>query len=127
VAGAPALLEAISLLGEIALFRGVFPRPGRPTGSQITIVVSMLFFDEPAERFLFLLRRAEVAHGRLERWLRRAAALPRSLQAGLGAAIEMLRRHDPSVLGALVGRSFDIGALWASFQAFGHAPRPPSS
>ncbi len=205
------LLEVISIFGEIALFRGVFSRPGRPMGwrlsyqitlaggaatkilatagaggialtiwalracglaaadvatgmvcyeiltygvymaalaiggfglwfgvfsgsapvgltlvpalfgsAVITIVVSMLFFDEPAERFL--LRQAEAAHGRLERWLRRVAALPRSLQSGLRAAIAMIRRRDPSLLGALAGWGFDIGALWASFQAFGHAP-----
>ena len=207
------LLEAISLLGEITLFRGVFSRPGRRMGwhtsyqitlaggaatkilatagaggialtvwalratgmpaaevaggmvcyeiltygvymaalaiggfglwfgvfsgsapvgltlvpalfgtGVITIAVSMLFFDGPAERFL--LRRADAAHGRLERWLRRAAALPRSLQSGLRAAIAMLRRRDPSALGAIVAWGFDIGTLWASFRAFGPAPPP---
>ncbi len=34
----------------------------------------------------------------------------------------MLRRHDPAVLSPLVAWGFDIGALWAAFQAFGHAP-----
>jgi uncharacterized protein (TIRG00374 family) len=34
----------------------------------------------------------------------------------------MLRRRDPTALGAIVGWGFDIGTLWASFQAFGHAP-----
>jgi uncharacterized protein (TIRG00374 family) len=206
-----ALLEAIAILGEIALFRGVFSRPARPLGwhtsyqitlaggaatkilatagaggialtvwalrafglpaaevaggmvcyeiltyavymaalaiggfglwfgvfsgsapvgltlvpalfgtAAITIVVSMLFFDEPVERFL--LRQADAARGRLQGWLRRAAALPRSLQSGLRAAMAMLRRRDPSLLGAIVGWGFDIGTLWASFQAFGHAP-----
>ena len=86
----------------------------------ILIVLSMLFADRPVERFL--LTRASAAHGRLERWLRRAATLPRSLQAGLKAAIAMFHRHDPSVLGAVVAWAFDIGTLWASFQAFGHAP-----
>lgn len=116
-------------IGGFGLWFGVFSGPA-PLGltlvpalfgsAVITIVVSMLFFDEPAERFL--LRRAGGAHGRLERWLRRAAALPRSLQSGLRAAIAMLRRRDPSALGAIVGWGFDIGTLWASFQAFGHAP-----
>lgn len=209
------LLEAISILGEIALFRGVFSRPGRPIGwrtsfqitlaggaatkilatagaggialtvwalracglpaadiaggmvcyelltygvymaalaiggfglwfgvlsgpapvgltlvpalfgtAVISIVVSTLFFDESVERYL--LRRADAAHGRLRRWLRQAATLPRSLQSGLRAAIAMLRRRDPSVLGAIVGWGFDIGTLWASFQALA-TPRPPRS
>jgi uncharacterized protein (TIRG00374 family) len=88
----------------------------------IAIVVSMLFLDEPAERFL--LRRADASRGRLKRWWRRAAALPRSLQGALRAALSMLRRRDPSLIGALVGWAFDIGALWASFHAFGHPPTP---
>jgi putative heme transporter len=86
----------------------------------ITIVVSMLFIDVPAERFL--LRRAQASHGRAQRWWQRAASLPRSLQAGLRAAIAMVRRRDPAVLWPLVAWGFDIGTLWASFQAFGHAP-----
>jgi uncharacterized protein (TIRG00374 family) len=88
----------------------------------IAIVVSMLFIDEPAERSL--LRRAAASHGRVERWWQRAAALPRSLQGGLHAALAMVRRRDPSLIGALVGWGFDIGALWASFHAFGHPPPP---
>jgi uncharacterized protein (TIRG00374 family) len=116
-------------IGGFGLWFGVFSGSA-PVGltlvpalfgtSAITIVVSMLFFDEPVERFL--LRQADAARGRLQGWLRRAAALPRSLQSGLRAAMAMLRRRDPSLLGAIVGWGFDIGTLWASFQAFGHAP-----
>jgi uncharacterized protein (TIRG00374 family) len=116
-------------IGGFGLWFGVFSGPA-PVGltlvpalfgtGVILIVLSMLFADEPVERFL--LRRAAAAHGRIGSLLRRAAALPRSLQSGLKAAIGMLRRRDPSVLGAIVGWGFDIGTLWASFQAFGHAP-----
>jgi len=116
-------------IGGFGLWFGLFPGPA-PLGltlvpavfatAVILIVCSMLFADEPVERFL--LRRADASHGRVQSWLRRAAALPRSLQSGLRAAIAMVRRRDPSVLGAIIGWAFDIGALWASFQAFGHAP-----
>jgi hypothetical protein len=34
----------------------------------------------------------------------------------------MVRRRDPSLLGAIAYWGFDIGALWASFHAFGHSP-----
>jgi uncharacterized protein (TIRG00374 family) len=124
-----AVYMAALAIGGFGLWFGVFAGPA-PVGltllpavfgtAVITIVVSMLFFDVPVEQFL--LRQAEGAHARLARWLRRAAALPRSLQSGLRAAIAMLRRRDPSVLGAVVAWGFDIGTLWASFQAFGHAP-----
>jgi putative heme transporter len=121
-------MAALAIFG-FGLWFGIFP--GRaPLGltlvpalfgtAVILIVVSMLFADKPAERFL--LRRADAAHGRLQRWLRRAAALPHSLQSGLEAAIAMFRRRDPSVLGAVVAWGFDIGTLWASFRAFGPAP-----
>lgn len=86
----------------------------------IVVVVSMLFVAGPSEQYLR--RRAAASKGRVQRWLRRAAALPRSLQAGLRAAIAMTRRRDPSILGAIVAWGFDIGALWASFRAFGHSP-----
>jgi uncharacterized protein (TIRG00374 family) len=88
----------------------------------IAIVVSMLFLDEPAERFL--LRRAAASHGHLKPWWQRAAALPRSLQSGLKAALSMARRRDPSLIGVIVAWGFDVGALWASFHAFGHPPPP---
>jgi uncharacterized protein (TIRG00374 family) len=86
----------------------------------ITIVISMLFIDVPTERYL--LRRAEASHGRARRWWQRAAALPHSLQEGLHAAFAMVRHHDPAVLWPLAAWGFDIGTLWAAFQAFGHAP-----
>jgi putative heme transporter len=38
------------------------------------------------------------------------------------SAIDMVRRRDRSLLGALAYWGFDIGALWASFHAFGHSP-----
>jgi uncharacterized protein (TIRG00374 family) len=121
-------MAALAICG-LGLWFGVFAGPA-PVGVTlipalfglvvIGVVVSMLFADVPVERFL--LRRADASHGRVERWLRRAAALPRSLQSGLRATLAMLRRRDPAVLWPLVAWGFDIGALWAAFQAFGHSP-----
>ncbi len=86
----------------------------------IMVVLSMLLVDEPAERFL--LRRAERSSGRAaERW-HRVAALPRAIHAGLLTAIDMVKRRDRSLLGALADWGFDIAVLWASFRAFGHSP-----
>ncbi|HUO71150.1 MAG TPA: lysylphosphatidylglycerol synthase transmembrane domain-containing protein [Solirubrobacteraceae bacterium] len=86
----------------------------------ILIVIAMLFVDQPVEGFLR--RRAERSQGRASRWWRRAAAVPRSLHAGLSAAIAMVKRRDRSLLGVLAYWGFDIGVLWACFRAFGHSP-----
>lgn len=109
----------------IGLFSGRAPIgltliPALLAAAVMVIVLSMLFVDERAERFLQ--QRAEHAKGRLSRWLERAAALPRSLHAGLVAAIGMAKRRDPSLLGAFAYWGFDIAVLWASFRAFGHSP-----
>ncbi len=89
----------------------------------ILIVLSMLLADGPAERFLK--GRAERSRGRAAGWWRRAAALPRSIRAGLMAAIDMIKRRDRSLLGALADWGFDIAVLCVSFRAFG--PSPPGA
>ncbi len=121
---------AIALAGAgFGLWFGVFSGP-HPVGltlipacvatAIILVVLSMLKLHEPAERFLQ--GRAERSRGRAaDRWAR-AARLPRTLDAGLRSALGMVRRRDPSVLGAVAYWGFDIGALWASFRAFGHSP-----
>jgi uncharacterized protein (TIRG00374 family) len=124
-----ALYMAALAVAGFGLWLGVFA--GRaPTGitlipaifgtAVIVIVISMWFVEAPVEQYLA--RRAERSSGRRQRWWRRAAALPRALRSGLGAAFVMVRRRDPSLLGVLAGWGFDITALWASFRAFGHPP-----
>ena len=121
-------MAAMAIAG-FGLWLGVFPGMA-PVGLTlvpavfavvvILVVLSMLFVDEPVERFLR--RRADHASGRAaDRW-QRVAALPRAVHAGLVAAIGMVKRRDPAVLGALAGWGFDIAVLWASFRAFGHSP-----
>ena len=51
-----------------------------------------------------------------------AATVPRALRSGLSAALVLVRRRDPALLGVLCAWGFDIAALWASFRAFGHSP-----
>ena len=113
------------------LWLGLFPGPA-PIGltlipasiaaAVILLVLSMLYLDAPAERLLG--RRAARSTGRAAARWRRAATWPRTIHSGLVAAIDMVRRRDPSLLGAVTYWGFDIGALWACFQAFGHSPPP---
>jgi uncharacterized protein (TIRG00374 family) len=124
-------MAAIALAGYglwLGVFSGRAPLaltlvPAVMATAVILIVLSMLLADGPAERFLK--RRAERSSGRAAGWWRRAATLPRSIRAGLTAAIDMVKRRDHSLLGALADWGFDIAVLWVSFRAFG--PSPPGA
>ncbi len=60
--------------------------------------------------------------GRLARIAQRLANLPAAFSAGMHSAVAHVRRNDPSLAGALGFWGCNIGTLWASFHAFGHAP-----
>jgi putative heme transporter len=121
-------LAAVAVAG-FGIWFGLFSGPA-PVGltlipaalatAVILIALSMLFANQPVTEFLQ--RRAERSRGRASKWWHRAAAAPRSLHAGLLCALAMVKRRDPSLLGALAYWGFDIGALWASYRAFGHSP-----
>jgi uncharacterized protein (TIRG00374 family) len=59
---------------------------------------------------------------RLSRLLRRLAAVPAAVTAGVRDALVLLRSRDPLLLGAIGWWAFDIAVLWACFHAFGTAP-----
>ena len=86
----------------------------------IALAVSMLWIAGPVESRM--LGWAKNSHGRVARFWKRAAGYPRAVEGGLRFAIALVRRGDRSWLGAILGWAFDIGALWASFRAFGHSP-----
>jgi uncharacterized membrane protein YbhN (UPF0104 family) len=59
---------------------------------------------------------------RLGRVLRLAASGPERLGGGTRFAIHLVRHPDWALLGTLGWWAFNIGVLWASCKAFGHAP-----
>jgi uncharacterized protein (TIRG00374 family) len=61
-------------------------------------------------------------HGRLARIAQRLANVPAAFSAGLREALAHVRSRDPALAGSLAFWGFNIGILWASFHAFGHAP-----
>jgi putative heme transporter len=121
-------LIALAVAG-FGLWLGVFSGPA-PLGLTLVpasiaaavlfVVLSMLYVDVPVQRFLE--RHAQRSKGRAAGAWRRAGALPQTLHDGMRAALAIVRRRDPSLLGAVAYWGFDIGALWASFHAFGHSP-----
>ena len=64
-------------------------------------------------------------HDRLGRWGGAAAAGAAAVASGVRGALAMLRRRDPSLLGAVAWWAFDIAVLWACLRAFGEAPTVP--
>ncbi|MBN1530966.1 MAG: flippase-like domain-containing protein, partial [Thermoleophilaceae bacterium] len=53
------------------------------------------------------------------------SAAAAAVASGVRGALAMLRRLDPSLLGALAWWGFDIAVLWACLEAFGAAPPVP--
>jgi putative heme transporter len=124
--GVYAVAVAIAGFGLwFGLFSGPAPAgltlvPATLASAVIVLGLSTLFADRALTEFFE--RRAERSRGRAAKWWHRAAEVPRSIRAGLLAALAMVKRRDPSLLGAVAYWGFDIGALWASYRAFGHSP-----
>jgi uncharacterized protein (TIRG00374 family) len=124
--GVYAVAVAIAGFGLwFGLFSGPAPAgltlvPAALATAVIVIGLSTLFADRALTELFE--RRAVRLSGRAAKWWHRAAEVPRSVRAGLLAALAMVRRRDPSLLGAVAYWGFDIGALWASYRAFGHSP-----
>ncbi|HEX4670826.1 MAG TPA: lysylphosphatidylglycerol synthase transmembrane domain-containing protein [Solirubrobacteraceae bacterium] len=121
-------MAALAIVG-LGLWLGVFSGhaplgvtliPAAFGAGVIALVLSIGAIEPPVERALA--RRTDRSSGRLHRWWQRAATASRTLRSGLSAALEMVRRRDPALLGVLAAWGFDIAALWASFRAFGHSP-----
>lgn len=60
--------------------------------------------------------------GMIGRVAQRLASIPAASSAGLHDALSHLRSRDPALLGAVAFWAFQIGVLWAAFQAFGDPP-----
>jgi uncharacterized protein (TIRG00374 family) len=61
-------------------------------------------------------------HPRMARIGQRIATVPATVSAGAREAIRHIRSRDPALLGALAFWGFNIGVLWAAFEAFGDSP-----
>ena len=61
-------------------------------------------------------------HKHVPKWLAQVAGSAELLAAGVRAAVELVRTRDTAVLGAAGWWAFDVGVLWACFEAFGQPP-----
>jgi putative heme transporter len=116
------------LVGGIGLRTGLLPGPAPLAmtvvpaafaGTAFVLALAMALVPDDFERRL---RSWASGHGRAGGLARRLAPVPSAVAGGVRGAIAHLRAHDPAVLGAFAYWTFNIGILWACFQAFGEAP-----
>jgi uncharacterized protein (TIRG00374 family) len=125
-----AVFMAAVIIDGIGLRTGLFPGPAPfaltvvpaiIAGSMVVIFLAVSLVPTDFER-----RLARWASGArrlwLVRWAKRLATVPASTASGVRTAISLVRAREPGVVGALAWWVFDIAVLWASFNAFGHAP-----
>jgi uncharacterized protein (TIRG00374 family) len=84
----------------------------------IALALAMRFLPEDVEARAV----ARLAAGRTRRIASRLATVPRTVREGMVTATELVAHPTPGLLGPAAYWAFDIGALWASFHAFGAAP-----
>jgi uncharacterized protein (TIRG00374 family) len=112
----------------LGLYLGIFPGrapfaitvgPAIFGAVVILLVLGLSVLPWDVEAIVTRRTSGETRSGRL---LRRVAAAPAALTAGVKDAFVLLRSRDPLLLGALGWWGFDIAVLWACFHAFGSAP-----
>ncbi|MGH2906695.1 MAG: lysylphosphatidylglycerol synthase transmembrane domain-containing protein [Solirubrobacterales bacterium] len=85
----------------------------------IFVFLLMIFVPGNLER---MAARWSSGRGRAAVVAQRAAAVPALIGHGTRVALQLIRRGDPGLLGALGWWAFDIATLWACFKAFGDSP-----
>lgn len=66
--------------------------------------------------------RWSTGRGRAANIARKLAAVPALIGQGTRVAVDLVRRGDAGILGAVGWWAFDIATLWACFKAFGDSP-----
>jgi uncharacterized protein (TIRG00374 family) len=116
------------LLDGIGLATGALPGGGSVAITLVPALIAgglLLFAGAIALLPKDIVRRMEKraqGSGRIAHWLARAMTVPALAASGVRTAIELLRKRDLRLLGALAWWGFDISVLWAMFHAFGSPP-----
>jgi uncharacterized membrane protein YbhN (UPF0104 family) len=116
------------LIDGIGLATGLFPGGGSLAITLVPAIIAAVLLLVvgavallPADFERRLASRSS-SSGRLARVLAGGATVPALAAGGIRTALELLRRRDPGLLGALMWWGFDISVLWAMFHAFGEPP-----
>jgi uncharacterized membrane protein YbhN (UPF0104 family) len=115
------------VIGGLGLYLGVFAGsapfaitivPALFGGGVIVLFLAVSLLPGDFDRLV-----ARWSHGgRLGRLASSAAAAPAAAASGVRTAIALVRKRNPSLLGAVAWWGFDISVLWATFHAFGGTP-----
>lgn len=95
--------------------------PAAIAGAAIAITLSLRAFPAGLERRTVAWR--ESTHPGA-RFVSRLATAPRAVRDATSIVLDLARRRELGILGALAYWGFDIAALWASLHAFGNPPPP---
>jgi uncharacterized membrane protein YbhN (UPF0104 family) len=125
------VFAASLLIFGIGLGTGLFPGggsfaitivPAIIAAAMFLVVAAVALLPPDAERRLA----ARVSSsGKLARVLAGGATVPALAGSGIRAALELVRRREAGLLGAIMWWGFDISVLWAMFHAFGEPPPFP--
>jgi uncharacterized membrane protein YbhN (UPF0104 family) len=116
------------LLDGVGLGTGLLPGGGSFAITFVPAIVATVLFAAAGAMALLpgdierRLGRWASSSGHGGRWVAHAVAAPALAASGVRTAIDLLRRRDPRLLGALAWWGFDVCVLWAMFHAFGSPP-----
>jgi uncharacterized protein (TIRG00374 family) len=116
------------LIDGVGLGSGLFPGGGSFAITFVPAIVAVVLFASAGAVALLpgdferRLARREAESGRLAHLVARVATAPALAASGLRTAIDLVRRREAGVLGAIAWWGFDISVLWAMFHAFGSPP-----
>jgi uncharacterized protein (TIRG00374 family) len=119
---------ATLVVDGLGLYLGVFPGrapfaitigPAIFGGVVILLVLGLSAMPWDVEAIVVRRTTDRTRSGRV---MRRVAAAPAALTAGVKDALALIRSRDPLLLAAVGWWAFDIAVLWACFHAFGSAP-----
>jgi uncharacterized membrane protein YbhN (UPF0104 family) len=122
------VFAASLLIDGIGLGTGVLPGGGSFAITIVPAIAAALMFAIAGGIALLpgdierRIARWVTGSGRLSRFWARLSAAPALVASGVRNAIEMLRRRDPALLGAIAWWGFDMSVVWAMFHAFGSPP-----
>ncbi|MEA2254392.1 MAG: putative heme transporter [Solirubrobacteraceae bacterium] len=118
------------VIDGLGLYLGLFPGPAPFAITVVPAIFALVLIA----LFVGMSRVPGDVERRLQRWahgssraarlMARAVTIPASAATGVRTAIDLVRRREAGILGAVMWWGFDVATLWACFHAYGAHPPP---